>query len=73
MSELLQRFQYSKILAQDSKAKTITLLGTIDGKHAIVLAEKSAFNVNKLDSITKPAGIAEDMINNIYVCSLPSM
>lgn len=67
MSDLFERFEQQQILAQDSKSKTITLLGLIDGKHAIVMAEKSAFDTDNLESITRPVDIIEDVCNNIYV------
>lgn len=67
MTDLFQRFRHERILAQDSKSKMITLLGSIDGRNAIIIAEKSAFDVHNLQSVTRPAGLVSDVSNNIYV------
>lgn len=67
MADLLARFQHQRILAQDSKSKMITLLGLIDGQQAILSAEKTAFDVNKLGGITNVQSSYTDVSNNVYV------
>lgn len=70
MAELLHSYRHERIIAQDSKTKTVTLLGSIEGKSAIISAEKSAFDVEDIESITRPKGVFDDVSNNIYVCDL---
>ncbi|XDT02747.1 Scavenger mRNA decapping enzyme C-term binding [Nakaseomyces glabratus] len=42
-STLIERFQFVKVLDSNPQTKVISLLGTIDGKDAIITAEKTHF------------------------------
>lgn len=46
ISELVERFQFEKVLNSNPQSKSIVLLGKIDDKHAIITAEKTHFSVN---------------------------
>lgn len=43
--ETLRRFQFQSLLNQDTGRKSVNLVGSIDSQLAILIAEKTAFNV----------------------------
>lgn len=54
--DVLRNFVFERMLNQDTRTKTVNLLGTIDSQPAIVLAEKTAFYTESqtLGSFTQP-------------------
>lgn len=61
MNELIAQFQFERLLKSDTQAKTVALLGLIQDKQAVLIIEKSAFNV---DSINSSNGISQ-LIDNV--------
>ncbi|KAF3924037.1 hypothetical protein ABW21_db0206588 [Orbilia brochopaga] len=49
--ENLRAFKFERILNQDTGRKSLNLLGTIDGKPAIITAEKTAFDASRAPSL----------------------
>lgn len=47
--EILRRFQFKFLINQDTGRKSVNLLGTIDSQPAILIAEKTAFNVTEFN------------------------
>ncbi|QRG37872.1 hypothetical protein FDK38_002259 [Candidozyma auris] len=70
IKELVSSFQFQKILKSDPQTKTLAVLGSIDGKDAIVSFEKSSFNVTHEIDINKLIETLELIQNNdIYYWS----
>ncbi|WBW72413.1 m7G(5')pppN diphosphatase Nhm1 [Schizosaccharomyces osmophilus] len=56
---LLQNFQFEKVLKEDTKNKIITLYGYIENKVALVLLEKTAFDLHCINLQEIPKYIQE--------------
>ncbi|RMJ22463.1 hypothetical protein PHISP_06659 [Aspergillus sp. HF37] len=48
---LISRFEINRLLKQDQNGRRIALLGTIDGKQGILIAERAAFATESLESL----------------------
>ncbi|BFZ56640.1 hypothetical protein PYCC9005_003687 [Savitreella phatthalungensis] len=64
--ELLQRFSLDRVLAADSRSKSMSVVGTIDGQMAIVVAEKTAFDVDRAVDATKVLASRLGFHNDVY-------
>ena len=81
IASLIEKFQYKQILRSDSQAKQIILLGEVQEKDAIIIAEKSHFsidehNVNVNDLIKDVQTLNQNDIyywaRSLFNASLPS-
>lgn len=76
LQELIDKFQFQRVLKSDPQTKTLVLLGTIDGQNAIVLLEKSAFSVDS-EAEVSTRKLIEDLKliqnNDIYFWSLATL
>ncbi|KAI5958145.1 hypothetical protein CANMA_004299 [Candida margitis] len=59
LNALIKQFQFERLLKSDTQAKTIALLGRISNEYAIVIIEKSAFNVETLNSHNNTSHLIE--------------
>ncbi len=65
MDQLIDQFQFKRVLQSNPQTKTIVLLGTIDSKDAIVSIEKSHFIVDDQNLSLRPQIVkAAQLINN---------
>ncbi|KAK6332325.1 hypothetical protein TWF696_003043 [Orbilia brochopaga] len=73
----LRAFKFERILNQDTGRKTLNLLGTIDGKPAIITAEKTAFNAARAPLFVSPSDGLQSLTllqkNDIYHWFLASI
>ncbi|KAG7691479.1 hypothetical protein KL930_001164 [Ogataea haglerorum] len=65
MDRLVSAFQFERLLSSDSQLKTIALLGTIDGRAAILQLEKSHFDTASLPRLPVQE-IREIASNDVY-------
>ncbi|KAI5849207.1 HIT-like domain-containing protein [Tricharina praecox] len=69
--KLLRSFVFGRLLNQDTRTKTVNLLGKIDSQSAIVIAEKTAFTTDPefLESFSQPSHLSALSLverNDIY-------
>lgn len=50
LNKLVQQFQFERLLKSDTQSKTVAILGRILDEHAILIIEKSVFNVESINS-----------------------
>jgi len=66
--EKLFDFQFQRVLRHDTLSKSIAVLGTIDGRDAIITAEKTAYDVENVEGYFSEENITYRLIeqNDIY-------
>ena len=67
--QLLDKFQLDRVLHADPRSKSITLVGTVESQMAIVVAEKTAFDVDSATEATKVTSSRLGFHND--VCTSP--
>lgn len=50
LNKLVQQFQFERLLKSDTQSKTVAILGRILNERAILIIEKSVFNVESINS-----------------------
>ncbi len=85
IEDLINVFQFDKILSSNPSTKSISLLGSIDSKPAIVSLEKTHFNVSSFEQETEEQNDKKDVLlklidkiksinsNDIYYWSLATI
>ncbi|KAI5955983.1 hypothetical protein KGF57_003469 [Candida theae] len=56
LNTLVKEFQVERLLKSDTQSKSVAILGRISGQYAVVVIEKTAFNV---DSIKADCGLSQ--------------
>ncbi|KAH3668679.1 hypothetical protein OGAPHI_002433 [Ogataea philodendri] len=72
VNELVSRFEFGRVLSSDSQLKTVALLGSIDGKDAILQLEKSHFDVSQLPQLPVDQ-IREIASNDVYFWAMTTL
>ncbi|KAK9380012.1 HIT-like domain-containing protein [Kockiozyma suomiensis] len=67
-TELIRLFKFERVLNHDVKTKMIYLLGEINLESAIIIAEKTAFDVDNMEKLTSTGVIGARLLdeNDIY-------
>ncbi|CCH62003.1 hypothetical protein TBLA_0G00540 [Henningerozyma blattae CBS 6284] len=66
LKDLISRFKFQKVLDSSPQTKVLSLLGTIDGKDAIITAEKTHFTFD--ENIKKPNPVDGRSTPIFYQC-----
>lgn len=69
IKEILSKFQYERILSNDTRIKIVYILGQVDGQNCIVSLEKTQFDEKDVPNLTSSVDrdrMDEVVENNIY-------
>ncbi|GAN08627.1 actin polymerization protein Bzz1 [Mucor ambiguus] len=69
VKDIVSKFQFTRVLANDTRAKLVYVLGQIDGKDCIISFEKTQYDDTNISSLTHTvnSNTMDDIVeNNIY-------